>query len=87
MDAAFTAHEENRDDVGMVELCGGMSLVFEPLQLLRVHHGSEWQHLERDAAAERDLLGLVDDAHAAAADLADDAEVAEDSCGGLVRLR
>ena len=35
------------------------------------------QHLQRDVPAQRDLLGLVDDAHAAAADLADDAVVAE----------
>ena len=35
------------------------------------------QHLEGDVPAQRDLLGLVDDAHAAAADLADDAVVAQ----------
>ena len=35
------------------------------------------QHLERDAPAERLLLGLVDDAHAAAADLAHEPELAE----------
>ena len=37
----------------------------------------ERQDLERDAAAERDLLGLVDDPHAPPADLAEDPEVAE----------
>ena len=35
------------------------------------------QKLEGDPAAERELLGLVDDAHAAPADLAEDAVVAQ----------
>ena len=63
---------------GWCEVRGGVGFVLEALQLPRVEHGGERQHLERDAAAERNLLGLVDDAHAAAADLAEDAEVAED---------
>src|SRR5947207_1039401 len=65
------------DGVGGVQLCGGLGLGLEPLQLPRVQRGGERQHLERDAAVQRDLLGLVDDAHAAAAELAEDAEVAE----------
>src|SRR3712207_7620591 len=39
--------------------------------------GGERQHLQRDAPPQRHLDGLVDDAHAAAADLADQAEVAQ----------
>src|SRR5262249_40519798 len=35
------------------------------------------QHLERHAPVERHLAGLVDDAHAAAADLPDDLEIAQ----------
>ena len=42
-----------------------------------VGQGRIGQDLERDASAERLLLGLVDDAHAAPADLAEDAVVAE----------
>ena len=61
----------------MVERGGGAGFVFEAGQLLLVEHGGERQHLQGDAAAEGDLLGFVDDAHAAAADLAEDAEVAE----------
>ena len=56
---------------------GRLGFVAEALQLPRVHRGGERQHLERDAAAERNLLRFVDDAHAAAADFADQAEVAE----------
>ena len=37
----------------------------------------ERQDLEGDVAAQRFLLGLEDDPHAAPADLAEDAEVAE----------
>ena len=45
------------------------------------------QHLQGDAPAERHLLGLVDDAHPAPADLAEDAEVAQvgDRRGGRDR--
>src|SRR5207248_6225045 len=54
-----------------------LRLVLEALELLRVQRRRERQHFEGDAPAERQLLGLVNDAHAAAADLAADAEVAE----------
>ena len=67
---------------GMVERGGGAGFVLEALQLLLVEHRGERQHLQRDAAAERDLLGLVDDAHAAAADLAQDSKIAQRGPGG-----
>jgi hypothetical protein len=52
-------------------------LVLEALQLPRVHRRRERQHLQRHAPVEGNLLRLVNDAHAAAADLADEAEVAQ----------
>ena len=57
----------------------------EPLEMAGVEQGVRRQDLERDVAAERLLLGLVDDPHAAAADLAEDAEVAE-PLGNAARL-
>ena len=79
VDAALAADGVDRDDVRVVERGGGAGFVLEAGELLLVEHRGERQHLQRDAAAERDLLGLVDDAHAAAAQLAEDAEVAEDA--------
>ena len=77
VDAALAADGVDRHDVGVVQLAGGVGFVAEACQSARVEHRREGQHLQGDSPAERDLLGLVDDAHAAAADLADDAEVAE----------
>ena len=77
VDAAFDADGVDRDDVRVVERGGGAGFVLEAGELLLVEHRGEGQHFQGDAAAERDLLGFVDDAHAAAADLAEDAEVAE----------
>jgi hypothetical protein len=42
-----------------------------------IAHKLRGQDLERDVAAQRNLLGLVDDAHTAVADLANDPEVAD----------
>jgi hypothetical protein len=42
-----------------------------------VGDGPVTENLECDAAFEGDLFGFIDDAHAAAADLTEDAEVAE----------
>ena len=85
VDAAFDADGVDGDDVRVVERGGGAGFVLEAGQLLLVEHRGERQDLQRDAAAERELLGLVDDAHAAAAELAEDAEVAEHA--GLLDAR
>ena len=47
------------------------------LDLLRVVSRRERQDLQRHAPPKRDLLRLVDDAHAAPADLADEPKVAD----------
>ena len=77
VDAAFAADRVDGDDVRVVERGGGAGFVLEAGELLLVEHRRERQHLQRDAAAERELLRFVDHAHAAAAELAEDAEVAE----------
>ena len=65
----------------------GLGLGLEPPELLRVHRRRERQDLQGHPAAQRDLLGLVDDPHAAAADLAEDAEVAQGAQLGRERAQ
>ena len=77
VDAAIGTDGVDRHDVGVVQLAGRAGFVAEACQAALIEHRREGQHLQGHAAAERDLLGFVDDAHAAAADLADDAEVAQ----------
>ena len=77
VDAALAADGVDRHDVRVVQLRRRLGLVLEALQLPGVQRRRERQHLEGDAPAQRQLHRLVDDAHAAAADLADDAEIAE----------
>jgi hypothetical protein len=67
----------DRDDVRVVELGGGACLALEALGGIARHAEVRWKDLESNAAAERDLAGLVDDAHAAAADLPEKLEVAQ----------
>ena len=77
MDAPLAADGEDRHDIGVVQPGDGLGLALEPLHRLLVGHDAEPQDLQGHAAAERGLLGLVDDAHAAAAELADDPELAQ----------
>ena len=76
-DVAILAHLVNRHDVGVVQPCRGAGLAAEPLLDHPVAGHMSRQDLERHAAAQRDLLGLVHDAHAAPADLAEDPVVAD----------
>ena len=85
VDAALAADRVDGHDVGVVQLGGGLGLVLEALQVLGVQRRGERQHLQRDAPAQGQLHGLVDDAHAAAADLADDLEIAQRCRSGLRR--
>ena len=75
--APLAADGVDRHDVGVVQAGGGLGLELEPLQLLGVQRRGQRQDLQRHPAVERELLGLVDDAHAAPADLAEDAEIAQ----------
>ncbi len=75
MDAALAADAIDGDDVLMVQMGGRLGLVLEALDLLGVQGGRQRQHLEGNAPAQRKLLRLVHDPHAASADLAEDAKV------------
>ena len=89
VDAALLADGEDGHDVRMVDLGRGLGFVLEAGDVLFVDGGGSGQDLEGDAAAEGDLLRLVDDAHAAAADFADEAEVAElaRECRAVIAIR
>ena len=76
-DISVLAHLEDRHDVGVVQPGRGAGLAAEPLLDHPVAGHLPRQDLERHAAAQRDLLGLVHDAHAAPADLAEDPVVAD----------
>ena len=76
VDAAFHADGEDGDDVRMVQLSGRLGLVLETGDLAAVQHGSEGEHFQGHAAAQRDLLGLVHNAHPAAANLPQKAKIA-----------
>lgn len=75
--AAFFADPEHRNDVGVVQSGGCLRLALEPLLVPDVEEELLGQHLEGHMSAKRDLFSLVDDAHAATADLAQDAVIAE----------
>ncbi len=57
------------DNVGMVEMGGGLGLALEALHVLVGGQLSGEDHLKGHGSVEADLAGLVDDAHAAAGNL------------------
>ena len=65
------ADAEDRHDVGVVQPPRGLGLAAEPRQVAALG-----QELQGNVAVERALVCLVDHAHAAAANLADDPELA-----------
>ena len=78
-DAVVLAEVVGGDDVRMVELARGLGLEQEALLVLRAPVGVLVQDdgLQRDHAVEVRILGLVDDAHRAAAELAEDLVAAD----------
>jgi hypothetical protein len=72
------ADAEDRHDVRVMEPAGGPGLAAEPGQVAVLR-----QELQRHVPAERALVCLADDSHAAAPDLADDPELPP----GLERAR
>ena len=74
---ALAAHAEDGHDVGVVQPARGARLALEPPDLHQISQGMRREQLEGHAAAERALLGLVDDAHGATTDLAEDVVVAQ----------
>ena len=77
MDAALHSHCEDGNDVRMVQLSGGLGLMLEAGDLPAVEHGRKGEHFQGDASAQRNLLGLVDHAHTTAADLPQQAKIAQ----------
>ena len=83
--AAGLADVDGLDDVGVVELAGGLAFLVEALDVLGVLAEALGQDLDRDDAVEAELLGLVDDGHRAGPELAEDL-VAGDLLGGDLAL-
>jgi hypothetical protein len=52
MESALTTRGKNRHNVGVVQMSGCLSLVFEALQLTGIESRREGQYFERDAATE-----------------------------------
>ena len=82
VDSMVTADAEDGHDVRVVQLCGGLRLDLESLSLLGIDGRGEREHFQGDMAAQRDLLGLVNDPHASTADFAEDSIVTQLNAGG-----
>ncbi len=80
--AVLLADAEHGHDVGVVEACGGAGFALEAFAPGGAAEIQVGQHLDGDAPAEGFLLGLIDDAHAAVAEFADDAEITKPLDGG-----
>jgi hypothetical protein len=74
-DLAILADLEDRHDIRVVELGRRAGLAAEAGQGLGVLGHLAGQDLQSHVTPQRDLLGLVDDAHAALADFAEDAKI------------
>ena len=85
--AVVLADLVDRHDAGVVEQGDRLGLVPEPAQLVVAGEHAGPDHLQGDGPVEADLPGLVDDAHAAAAQLAPDLVVAEVADHGAPRAR
>src|SRR5207244_13471803 len=88
MQSIALARSVDGDNVGVMQLgrCGRFTS--KPRDSLRSELKSAAQDFECDGPVERDLPRLIDDAHAAPANLADNLEIAEslDRRPGLVRF-
>src|SRR5262245_40507647 len=65
------------DDVFVSQTGRGSRFIAKSLQLPRVHGRRIWQHLQRDAPIERNLLRFVYDTHSTSANFPHDAIIAE----------
>src|SRR2546427_12031169 len=85
MDAVDLPDVIDAADVRMLNPGRDAGLAVEALDDVAVFVGAEVRHLEGDAAAELAVLGEIDGAHAALAQLADDAVTAK--LGGQLSMR
>ena len=88
--AVFISDVVNRANVGMAESRGGLGLAAKTLERLAVMGYIVREKLERDEAAEARVFGLIDDTHATAAKLFDDAVVGDglaDHCHSSIVMR
>ena len=77
-EAAGLADVVDLDDVGVLEAGDGLGLLVEPRQGDGAGVGAGQDHLERDQTIQVDLAGLVNDPHAAPAQLLEDLEAGDD---------
>ena len=75
--ALLLADGEDRYDVRVVQLGDRLGLALEPFHGILVGNACEAEDFEGHFPLERELLGFIDHAHPAPADLADDLKVAE----------
>ena len=75
--AVLLANIVNRADVGMVQGGGGLRFTLESRQGLRIPGDILRQKFQRHEALQPRVFGLVNDTHASAAELFDDAVVGE----------
>ena len=77
---------QGTDDVGMVQACDRFHFHEEALQGALALRRLQRQHLDGDGAVQEQVLGLEDVAHAAGAQVGDDAVVVDDQPGCLAGL-
>ena len=77
----------NRADVGMIQGGGGAGFAAEALEGLRILAQLLREEFEGDAAAQLEVFGGVDDAHAAATELFKNAVVSEGLAGHWLDCR
>ena len=87
MHSAIAAAGEDGHDVRMVQVGGRLGLVVEAGHLLAVQDRGKRQHFQCHAAVQRYLPGLIDHAHAAAADLPHNRVIAQLPLGPLASRR
>ena len=85
--AVFFADVVNSADIGMIQRRCRTRLAAEALQCSRIARYVVGQELERDKASQARVLGLVDDTHAAAAKLLDNAVVRDGGVNHVLMAR
>ena len=77
VNSVIAADSKYRHDMRVMQLRGRLGLDLESLPLFGVDRRGERKHLQGDAAAQRDLLGFIDDPHATPTHLAENAVVTQ----------